>query len=246
AVIEVVGGFSRDFSCEDMEFTFRVHEHFLRRQVPYRIVAMPEPAGRTEGPDRIASLVSQRARWQRVVLETTWRYRHMILNPRYKAFGLVGLPFCIVSEIVAPFVEVFALLTLGAAAVFGVVNWVEYVLGLGVMSFANAALTVAAIRLEDVGTRSYRLRDLAGQAQEEPREGSERHGRALEHHQPAGGALVAERAVVERRATEEEDVPERHHRRADDEDVAEPERRAEPPGRGQHLHDRRPHREPED
>ena len=123
---------------------------------------MPEPAGRTEGPDRIASLVSQRARWQRVVLETTWRYRHMILNPRYKAFGLVGLPFCIVSEIVAPFVEVFALLTLGAAAVFGVVNWVEYVLGLGVMSFANAALTVAAIRLEDVGTRSYRLRDLAG------------------------------------------------------------------------------------
>jgi biofilm PGA synthesis N-glycosyltransferase PgaC len=161
-VIEEVGGFSPEFSCEDMEFTFRVHEHFLRLGRPYRIVAMPDPVGRTEGPNKVGSLVSQRARWQRVMLETTWRYRRMILNPRYKAFGLLGLPFCIVSEIVAPFVEVVALLTLAAAAALGAVNWVEYVLTLGVMSFANAALTVAAIRLEDVGTRSYRMRDLAG------------------------------------------------------------------------------------
>jgi cellulose synthase/poly-beta-1,6-N-acetylglucosamine synthase-like glycosyltransferase len=161
-VIEEVGGFSPEFSCEDMEFTFRVHEHFLRNGRPFRVVAMPDPVGRTEGPDRIGSLVSQRARWQRVMLETAWSYRRMILNPRYKAFGLLGLPFCIVSEIVAPFVEILALVTLVVAGAVGAVSWIEYVLALGVMSFANAALTVAAIRLEDVGTRSYRIRDLAG------------------------------------------------------------------------------------
>lgn len=161
-VIEEVGGYSRDFSCEDIEFTFRVHEHFLRNGRPYRIVAMPEPVARTEGPNRISSLVSQRARWQRVMLETVWHYRRMFLNPRYGAFGLLGLPFCVVSEVAAPFVELVALVTLALAVVFNAISWSEYALVLGVMSFINAAFTVAAIRLEDVGSRSYRIRDLLG------------------------------------------------------------------------------------
>jgi poly-beta-1,6-N-acetyl-D-glucosamine synthase len=160
-VIDEVGGFSSDFSCEDIELTFRVHELFLREGRPYRIVAMPEPVARTEGPNRMSSLISQRARWQRVMLETTWHYRRMFLNPRYGRFGLLGVPFLVVSEVVAPFMELFALLTLAVAVLLGFVPWIEWILALGVMSFANASLTVAAIRLEDVGTRSYRLRDLA-------------------------------------------------------------------------------------
>ena len=160
-VLEELGGFSRDFSCEDIELTFRIHESFLRQGRPYRILAMPDPVARTEGPNRISGLVSQRARWQRVMLETTWHYRKMILNPRYGTVGLVGLPFYVLSEVVAPFGEAVALVTLAVAVAFGVVTWHEYFLALGVMSFANAALTAAAIRLEDVGTRSYRIRDLA-------------------------------------------------------------------------------------
>jgi biofilm PGA synthesis N-glycosyltransferase PgaC len=160
-VIDEVGGFSSDFSCEDIELTFRVHELFLREGRPYRIVAMPEPVARTEGPNRMSSLISQRARWQRVMLETTWHYRRMFLNPRYGRFGMLGMPFLVVSEVAAPFMELLALLTLATAVLLGFVPWVEWMLVLGVMSFANASLTVAAIRLEDVGSRSYRLRDLA-------------------------------------------------------------------------------------
>jgi len=48
-VLEEVGGYSPDFSCEDIELTFRVHEHFLRLGRPYRILSMPEPVARTEG-----------------------------------------------------------------------------------------------------------------------------------------------------------------------------------------------------
>ena len=53
-VLEAVGGFSPHFSCEDIELTFRVHEHFLRQRVPYRILAVPEPVARTDGarPDQ--------------------------------------------------------------------------------------------------------------------------------------------------------------------------------------------------
>src|SRR5258708_6845924 len=65
-VVLQLGGFSTKFTCEDIEFTFRVHEHFRRLRVPYRIHALTEPAGITEGPTSIRALVSQRARWQRV------------------------------------------------------------------------------------------------------------------------------------------------------------------------------------
>ncbi len=159
-VLEEVGGYSPDFSCEDIELTFRVHEHFLRLGRPYRILSMPEPVARTEGPDRIRSLTSQRARWQRVMLETAWHYRRMAFNPRYGPFGMVAFPFCILSEVLAPFVELIALATLAVAALLGEVNWAEYGLVVGVMSLAIATLTVSAIRLEDAGTRSYRFADL--------------------------------------------------------------------------------------
>jgi biofilm PGA synthesis N-glycosyltransferase PgaC len=158
--LEEVGGYSPDFSCEDIELTFRVHEHFLRSERPYRILSMPEPVARTEGPDRLGGLISQRARWQRVMLETTWHYRRMAFNPRYRQFGLIGIPFCILSEVLAPFVEVLALTTLAAAALFGAVSWPEYGFAVSLMSLALASLSVLAVRLEDVGTRSYRVRDI--------------------------------------------------------------------------------------
>lgn len=160
-VLEEVGGYSADFSCEDIELTFRVHEHFLRLGRPYKILSMPEPVGRTEGPDRIKSLTSQRARWQRVMLETAWHYRRMAFNPRYGRFGMLAIPYCIFSEVLAPFIEVIALATLAVAAILGAVNWPDYGLVVGVMSLAVATLTVSAIRLEDAGTRSYRFADLA-------------------------------------------------------------------------------------
>ena len=159
-VLDEVGGFSNNFSCEDIELTFRVHERFLREKRPYQIVAMPEAVGRTEGPSRHGSLISQRARWQRVILETTWEYRRMFLNPKYGRFGLLGFPFLVLSEVLAPFMEALGVTTLVVAALLGLVSWTQWALLVGVMSFANAGLTVLAIRLEDVATRSYRVRDL--------------------------------------------------------------------------------------
>jgi len=159
-VLEAVGGYSPEFSCEDIELTFRVHEHFRRNRIPYRILSMPDPVGRTEGPDALGTLTSQRARWQRVMLETAWHYRRMLFNPRYGRFGLLGFPFTVLSEVLAPFVEVLALGTLAAAAILGAVRWDEYALVVAAMSLGVAVLSVAAVRLEDAGTRSYRLDDL--------------------------------------------------------------------------------------
>ena len=87
------GATRTEFTCEDIELTFRVHERFLREGRDYRIHCLPDSVGVTEGLDTVAKLVSQRERWQRVISETVVHYRRMWFNPRY---GTVGLDRCAV------------------------------------------------------------------------------------------------------------------------------------------------------
>ena len=83
-VLEEVGGYSSEFTCEDIELTFRIHEKFLRKGRDYEISASRTTSATTEGPDNVRKLVSQRERWQRVINETVWHYRRMWFNPRYR------------------------------------------------------------------------------------------------------------------------------------------------------------------
>jgi cellulose synthase/poly-beta-1,6-N-acetylglucosamine synthase-like glycosyltransferase len=159
-ILEEVGGWSTDFSSEDIELTFRVHELMRRTNRPYRILSIPEMVARTEAPGRIRALVSQRVRWQRVTLETLWHYRRMIGNPRYGVVGLVGAPLLMITEALAPIFELLGFATLVTGLVLGTFSWELYVVFIASMTFAMAILTSAAILLEDISTRAYRLRHL--------------------------------------------------------------------------------------
>jgi len=159
-VVMELGGFSGDFTCEDIEFTFRVHEHFRRRRQPYRVLALGEAAGRTEGPDTYRSLVSQRSRWQRVITETVWHYRRMMFNPRYGSVGLIGVPYYLLTEVLAPFFQVLSVVVVPIAWLIGDVTLRELALFGLTVAFANGFLTNVAIYLHDVDTRDYPMGDL--------------------------------------------------------------------------------------
>ncbi len=159
-VVEELGGFSGAFTCEDIEFTFRVHERFRREGRPYRIVALPESVGRTEGPDSIGHLVSQRARWQRVITETVWHYRRMMFNRTYGSVGLVGVPYYLLVEVLAPIFQVLSVVIVPIAWWAGTLVLRDVVLMLAVTAFANGILTNLAILFHDRGERAYAPRDL--------------------------------------------------------------------------------------
>jgi cellulose synthase/poly-beta-1,6-N-acetylglucosamine synthase-like glycosyltransferase len=159
-ILEEVKGWSTAFSSEDIELTFRVHELMHRTGRSYRILSIPEMVARTEAPARIRALVSQRVRWQRVTLETLWHYRRMIGNPHYGIVGIVGVPLLLVTEAFAPIFELIGGATLITGVGLGTFSWQVYVLFAGSMTFALAILTSAAVLLEDISTRAYRLRHL--------------------------------------------------------------------------------------
>jgi poly-beta-1,6-N-acetyl-D-glucosamine synthase len=159
-VLEEVGGYSRNFTCEDIEITFRIHEKYLREGRDYRILSLTDNVATTEGPDTVRKLVSQRERWQRVIDETVWHYRRMWFNRRYKSVGLVGTPFYLLTEVLAPAFEVLGLLALVGAIALGLFQPLTFVVMVAAIAFTNAALTASAILFEDLQSRSYRKRDL--------------------------------------------------------------------------------------
>jgi biofilm PGA synthesis N-glycosyltransferase PgaC len=160
-LLEEIGGYSRGFTCEDIELTFRAHEYLHRQGRDYAVLSLPDNIGTTEAPDTVPKLVSQRERWQRVINETVWHYRRMSFNPRYGSVGLLGLPFYLVTEVLAPAVEVLALASLPLAFVLGVFDLPSFLLVVGAVAFLTAALTAWAILLDDTHSRMYRVRDLA-------------------------------------------------------------------------------------
>lgn len=160
-VILEMGGFSSNFTCEDIEMTFRIHERYLRERKRYRIISLPSMVAETEGPRSVRSLVSQRARWQRVTLETIWHYRTMLGRPRYRAAGMIGMPYYLLFECIAPLVQLLSASALLLAAGLGMLDWGAYLAFIGVMAFATAIPTTIAVMLHDFGFRDYRRRDLA-------------------------------------------------------------------------------------
>ncbi|MFL5961973.1 MAG: glycosyltransferase family 2 protein [Gaiellaceae bacterium] len=159
-VIEEVGGFSPDFTCEDIEMTFRVHELSLREKRGWQILSLADTVATTEGPSAIRPLIKQRARWQRVIMETVWHYRSMFGNPRYGAVGLIGVPFYFITEVIAPIFEVLSLLVIVVALWLRLVDVTQFFLVLGIMCAATGILSNAAILVDDRTGRSYRISSL--------------------------------------------------------------------------------------
>lgn len=158
-VIEL-GGMTSDTTHEDLEFTFRVHDHFRGRGERYEIVFVPDPIVWTEVPTTWRGLYAQRRRWQRVVLEVFWRYRHMLLNPRYGTVGMVGMPYMLVFEIIGPFVELLSYLTVIYFFLSGLLAPRLFFLFLLVSFGLTTSVRIASVFVEQYSFRTYPMRVL--------------------------------------------------------------------------------------
>jgi cellulose synthase/poly-beta-1,6-N-acetylglucosamine synthase-like glycosyltransferase len=159
-VVLELGGMSRETTHEDIEFTFRVHEHFRRRREPYVVTMLSDAVIWTEVPHRWRDLYAQRKRWQRVVFECVWRYRRMIANPKYGEFGTITMPYMLLFEALGPFVEVVTIALVVFLFFQGLLS-VQYLALFLVFSAALVGLTrIAAIVVDTALYRRFPPRAL--------------------------------------------------------------------------------------
>lgn len=108
-VLIEVGGLALDCIGEDAELVVRIHRRLREQRRDYRVVFVPAPVSWTEVPHGPAVLARQRRRWHRGIREILGRHRGMILNPRYGKVGMVTMPWFVLFELVAPFLELMGL-----------------------------------------------------------------------------------------------------------------------------------------
>jgi cellulose synthase/poly-beta-1,6-N-acetylglucosamine synthase-like glycosyltransferase len=160
-VVVDCGGLDAGCIGEDAELVCRIHRRMREQRRPYRIVFVADPVSWTEVPSSRAVLARQRRRWSRGLAEVIWRHRRMMLNPRYGRIGLVALPYYLLFELVAPFVELFGVITVIVGLGLGVVNVAFAILFLLVAVGYALLLSVAALAIEEWSFHRYsRWRDM--------------------------------------------------------------------------------------
>ena len=154
------GGYRHDAIGEDIELVARLRARAYETGGPGRVAFVPDPVAWTEAPDRLRILGAQRDRWHRGLADTLWRFRRLILNPRYGTLGMVVLPYYLIAELAAPVVEAAGLISLAAAFLLGIVNMPFAILFLLVAYGLSAMLTVLTFALEEFTFHRYdRMRD---------------------------------------------------------------------------------------
>lgn len=109
-VLAATGPLRTDTLGEDLELTWRVH------RAGFQVAFAPDALVYAESPSTARGLWRQRVRWARGLLQATGLHWSMVGRPRYGTFGLY-LALNTVMQVVAPFLQVAAYLTLAALLV---------------------------------------------------------------------------------------------------------------------------------
>lgn len=121
AIVDL-GGFDIDNFAQDAEIVIKMHEHYIRENIPYHIGFTPAVAVWTEVPETIKTYATQQDHWRRGLLRSTLRYWYLFFNPRYKLVGLFNYPMYMLLEMIAPYVEFCAYFSVALAYYDGILN----------------------------------------------------------------------------------------------------------------------------
>lgn len=154
-MVQAIGGY-RTTVGEDMDLVVRLHRHCRKEKIPYKIQFVPDPVCWTQAPDDYRSLLKQRNRWQRGLIDSLWHNRGMFLNPRYGSIGLLVFPYFLFFEALGPLIEFIGYF---GFVLFFWFDLVDYDFALLFLLFAllwGIWLNIGAITLDNMIFRRYR------------------------------------------------------------------------------------------
>jgi len=115
-----VATFQKDTVGEDMELVVRITRRAIERSLPFRVDFVHNANCYTEVPEKLKSLLKQRNRWQRGLINILSYHRRMIGNPSYGKVGLLAMPYYLFFETIGPLLEVQTYLALILGFAFGI------------------------------------------------------------------------------------------------------------------------------
>jgi cellulose synthase/poly-beta-1,6-N-acetylglucosamine synthase-like glycosyltransferase len=149
-LLKEIGGLNPDCIGEDAELVVRLHRAMRDRRADYRVTFVAEPVCWSEVPATFRVLAAQRRRWHRGLFEIISRHLAMVGRSRYGRIGLVVMPYFILFELLAPVVELSALILLPVGILVGAVD-LTFAWQLATAAYGYAiVVTLAATTTEEL------------------------------------------------------------------------------------------------
>lgn len=152
------GGYSTKTVGEDMELVVRIRRYMVDNGLDYDVVYIPDPLCWTEVPSTLKVLARQRSRWTRGTLETLITHRGLFFNGKYGKLGLLGYPYWLLFEYLAPIIEFLGILWFIFLVITGNLNWPFFLLLLGFVYFFAVSLSIWSVLFEEITFHKYEKR----------------------------------------------------------------------------------------
>lgn len=154
AVIDA-GGYNAETVCEDMELIVRLQRLAREKKTGARIIFVPDPVCWTQVPSDYRSLMRQRDRWQRGLIESLLMHFKMFLNPKYGAVGFIGMPFYLFFEALGPVIEVLGYVLIPTLWFFNMLDPAFAVMFFVLAVLYNIMLSLLALVVDDLLFQRY-------------------------------------------------------------------------------------------
>ena len=157
-IVLACGGYDKDTVGEDMELVVRMRKYMEEQKEPYQVVTIPDPLCWTEAPESKDILRKQRNRWMRGTMETLWKHRKLMFNPRYGKLGMISLPYWFFFEFLGPVVEFLGYIVFFVLLVLGVINWPFFIVLFALVLSSGFLFSIYAILVDLVSHQVYTKR----------------------------------------------------------------------------------------
>jgi len=152
------GGYHTNTVGEDMELVVRIRMYMVDNGLDYDVVYIPDPLCWTEVPSTLKVLARQRSRWTRGTLETLITHRKLFFNRKYGKLGMLGYPYWLMFEYLAPIIEFLGILWFIFLVITNSLNWPFFLLLLGFVYFFAVSLSIWAVLFEEITFHKYEKR----------------------------------------------------------------------------------------
>jgi cellulose synthase/poly-beta-1,6-N-acetylglucosamine synthase-like glycosyltransferase len=154
SVIEV-GGYTVKTIGEDMELVVKLHRAMREKKIKYRIKFIPDPVCWTQAPEKFKDLRVQRRRWQIGLMDSLFKNKRILFNPRYGKIGVLAAPYFWIFEMIGPVIEVIGYIFIPLSYIFGLLNVRYFILFLAASILYGVILSIGAILLEEYTFNKY-------------------------------------------------------------------------------------------
>lgn len=120
-LVKEIGGYRHTIG-EDFDLLIRMRRYCYDNKIEHKVKFVSEILCWTQCPSDYSSLLKQRNRWHRGLLETLFYHRKMMFNYKYGVVGLVSLPYFLFIEALGPIITFIGIISIITLYFYGLAN----------------------------------------------------------------------------------------------------------------------------